>query len=197
MLRRLTLAIAVAACPAASSVAAQWAVGADVAAARFWGGSREISGDRSLRPYRPTLFGAVLARSWGATSVALHGYYGSAGLALEGDDAVVAVKDALTLYGVAIEASHELATLGHDSRVLAGIGPLLERWDLAGAATHLRASIATALELRVSLGDQWQASVRGRVAVGGSPFTSADLDPGFAPRALWRREVSARLLLRL
>lgn len=198
MLLRFTLAFALAAAPSTpSSAAAQWTLGADVTAARFWGGARDPSGDRSLRPYRPTLLGAVLARSLGAATVAVRGYYGSASLALEGSDAVVAVKDALTLYGVALEASHRLATVGHDSSLLAGIAPMIERWDLSGAAAHVRVAVVASFAFRVTLGDQWEAVLRGEAGVGGSPFTDADLDPDFAPRALWRRQVSARLLLRL
>jgi hypothetical protein len=198
MVRRIGFAFALAVAPAApSAAAAQWAVGAAITTARFWGGAREVSGDRSLRPFRPTLFGAVLARSVGATSVAIQGYYASAGLALEGGDAVVAVKDALTVYGVAMEVTQRLATVGHDSSLLAGMGPLIERWDLSGAASHVRAGAAASLSLRVSLGVRWETVVRGEVAVGGSPFTDDDLDPGFEPHTLWRRDVSARVMLRL
>jgi hypothetical protein len=74
---------------------------------------------------------------------------------------------------------------------------MIERWDLTGTAAHLRVAIATALVLRVTLDDRWEAVLRGEAGVGASPFTDADLDPGFAPRALWRRDVTARLMLRL
>jgi hypothetical protein len=197
MLLRITLALAVAAASPTSAPAAQWAVGLEVTAARYWGGAHETSGERSLRPYRPTLLGVVLARSLGATSVAVHGYYGSASLALEGGDAVVAVKDALTLYGMALESSVRLATLGHDSSLLAGIAPIVERWDLSGAGAHVRAAVMASLALQVTLGEHWEGALRGEAGVGGSPFTNADLDPGFASRSLWRRQVSARVLWRL
>jgi len=197
MLLRITLALALAAVPAPSGAAAQWALGADVTAARYWGGAHETSGDRSLRPYRPTLFGVVLARPLGAASVAVHGYYGSASLALEGGDAVVAVKDALTLYGLAIEASHRLVGLGHDSSLLAGVAPMIERWNLSDAATHVRAAVAASLALRVTFGEHWEGILRGEAGVGGSPFTDADLETGFESRTLWRRQVSARVLCRL
>jgi hypothetical protein len=198
MLRRITLAFTVAAATGTpTAAAAQWSVGAEVTAARFWGGAHEVSGDRSLRPYRPTLFGAVLMQSGGATSVALHAYYASASLALEGGDAVVAVKNALTLYGGAIEVSRRLARLGHDSSLLTGLGPVIERWNLSGAAAHVRAGAAASVSLRVSLGGQWETVVRGQLAVEGSPFEDSDLDPGFVPRTLWRRIISGRVMLRL
>ena len=151
----------------------------------------------ALRPYRPTLFGAVLVRSSGATSVALRGYYGSASLALEGANAVVAVKDALTLYGVAIEASHQLASLGPAASLMVGTGSMIEKWDLSGTGSHIRAGAGVSLSLRVPLGGWWETVVRGGAAVSGSPFTDADLDPDFMPRALWRRDFSARVLFRL
>lgn len=197
MLRHIILAFAVAAAAPATPAAAQWAIGAEVSAARFWGASREDSGGRSLRPYRPTVVGVVGARSFGATSVTAHGYYARTSLALEGGDAVVAVKNALTLYGVAIEVSYRLVSLGHESSLMVGTGPLVERWDLSGTTAHLRAGLGATLALRVAPSDRWEAALRGGIAVSGSPFTSADLDSGFAPRALWRRQVAARVMLRL
>ena len=72
--------------------AAQWTASVDVSAARFWGGSREVDGDRSFRPYRPTIVGLGLERPVRGVNIGVRGYYGSASLGLEGTEGVAAVK---------------------------------------------------------------------------------------------------------
>lgn len=177
--------------------AAQWALSADVTVPRFSGGSSEEPGGRSFRPYRPTIAGLGLERSGRSISVAMHGYYASASLALEGDDAVVAVKNALDLYGVAMEVSGRLATVGTDSHLLLYAGPLVEVWSLAEETSHVRGGFAAAIGLQVAIGRRWWAVIRAGAAVSGSPFAAEDLDTGFVPRTLWRRELSGGLRYRL
>lgn len=189
------LALLLAAAP--QRAAAQWALSADVTAARFSGGSSEEAGGRSFRPYRPTIAGLGLEKSGRSIGVGLHGYYSSASLALEGTDAVVAVKSALDLYGVAMEVTGRLATLGKVSHLTLSAGPLVEVWSLAEETSHVRAGFATAVGLQVPIGKRWSAVMRAGAAVSGSPFAAEDLDAGFVPRLLWRRELSGRLRYRL
>ncbi|HEY8257141.1 MAG TPA: hypothetical protein VIG08_05755 [Gemmatimonadales bacterium] len=195
MLRAIPLALLLAA--ASTEVAAQWSVGTDITVARFWGGSQEEHGDRAFRPYRPTIIGILLEGSVGPMRVGVHGYYGSVSLALEGGEAVVAVKDALSVHGAAVEVSRPVATLGTDSRFVIVGGFLIESWSLAGETSHVRAGFSVGAGLEVSLGGRWRAVGRGGIAVSGSPFSETDLDAGFAPRTLWRREVTGRLQFRL
>lgn len=195
MLRAIPLALVLAA--ASSEAAAQWSVSADVTAARFWGASEEAHGDRAFRPYRPTIVGIAMERSFTTMRVGVRGYYGSVSLALEGGDAIVAVKDALSVCGTALEVSRPIATLGTDSRLLIVGGFLIESWSLAGETSHVRAGFSTGVGLQVSVGGRWRAVARGGIAVSGSPFSETDLDAGFVPRALWRREVAGRLQFRL
>ena len=177
--------------------AAQWAANADLTAARFWGGSRELEGDRSFRPYRPTIIGLGLERQVLGISVGVRAYYSRASLALEGTDAVAAVKDALDLHGVALELSQGFATLGEAAHAVVYGGPVIEVWDLAGQSSRTQAGFTGSIGLRIALGKRLSGVIKAGAAVTPSPFSTSDLDPGFEPRALWRREVSGRLRYRL
>ena len=191
IVRALTLTLPLAA--VSREAAAQWAASADVTAARFWGGSRELKGDRSFRPYRPTIVGIGLERQVLGVSVGVRGYYASASLALEGTDAVAAVKDALDLHGLAVELSHSIATLGEAARVVVYGGPVIDVWDLADQSSRTQAGFTGSIGLQVALGGRFSGVIKAGVAVTASPFSTSDLDAGFEPRALWRREVSGRL----
>jgi hypothetical protein len=178
--------------------AAQWALAAEIGSARFWGASEEIGGNRSFRPYRPTLVGLGLAYSLGTVGVGMRFHYAGSSLALEGDDAVVAAKGALEVYGISPEIAFGLTRLGSASQVRLYAGPLLEVWKLAGETSHVRLGVASALGLDVPLGHRLAGSVRAGMAVTpASPFARQDLDPRFEPRALWRRTLSAGLAYRL
>lgn len=189
------LALLLAAAP--HRAAAQWTLSADITASRFSGGSSEESGGPAFRPYRPTIAGLGLEKSGRSIGVGFHAYYSSASLALEGPDAVVAIKSALDLYGASIEVSGRLATLGTDSYLMFSGGPIVEVWSLAAETSHVRAGFAAAVGLQVPIGNRWSVVMRAGAAVSGSPFAAEDLDAGFAPRPLWRRELSGRLRYRL
>jgi hypothetical protein len=190
--------LALSLCAAASHQAApQWTVTAEVTAPRYWGGSSELEGGRSFRPYRPTVAGLGLERSIHGVSAGVQGYYASTSLALEGPEGVVAVKNALELYGVAAELSGNIRNLGEGGRLMLYGGPVVEVWSLAGEASHVRGGFAAAIGLQVAMGKRWSAVIRVGAAVSGSPFEADDLDAGFVPRMLWRREVSGRLRYRL
>ena len=177
--------------------AAQWVLSADVTAARFWGGSHEVAGDRSFRPYRPTILGIGLERPLLGIRIAVRGYYASASLALEGREAFAGVKSALDLHGVAVELSYPIASLGESVRVMIYGGPVIEVWDLADQSSNTRAGAGGSIGLQVALGRRLTGVFKTGVAVTSSPFAMTDLAAGFEPRALWRREVSGRLRYRL
>ncbi len=178
---------------ASPEAAAQWAVSADVTSARFWGGSVEADGNRAFRPYRPTILGLGLERAGKTMGGDLRGYHASASLALEGPDAVVAVNAALSLYGVAAELSARIASLGNGGRVIIYGGPLVEVWRLAGESSNTVAGFTASIAVQVPLGGRFSGLIKAGAAVTASPFSTSDLDAGFNPAALWRREVSGRL----
>ena len=166
--RALTLTLLLAA--VSHEAAAQWAASADVTAARFWGGSRELEGDRSFRPYRPTIVGLGLERQVFGIYVGVRGYYASTSLALEGADAVAAVKGALDLHGIAVELSHGIATLGEAVRVVVYGGPVIEVWDLADQSSRTQAGFTGSIGLQVALGGRVSGVIRAGAAVTASPF---------------------------
>lgn len=177
--------------------AAQWVVGADITTAKFWGGSAEVAGDRSFRPYRPTFVGVGVERRGGRIGIGVRGYFASSSLALEGDEAIVVGKSAFDVYGVVAEASVALGRLGESAVVVARAGPVLESWKPDGQPSVFRAGFGGSVGLQVALGERWSGVVGAGAAVTGSPFTREDLDPAFHPRALWRREVRGTLQYRL
>jgi hypothetical protein len=172
---------------------AQWVASADVTAARFWGGSGEVDGDRSFRPYRPTIVGLGLERQLFGISLGVRGYYASASLALEGNDGFAAVKNALDLHGVALELSRGIATLGQAVNVVIYGGPLIEAWDLADQSSRTQTGFSASIGLGVALGGRFSGAIKAGAAVTASPFSTSDLEAGFEPHTLWRREVSGRL----
>ena len=171
---------------------AQWAISADVTAARFWGGSQEVQGDRGFRPYRPTIVGLGIERRLLDMNVGLRGYHASASLALEGTEAVAAIRNALDLHGLALEVSGSITTLGAVSVVIYG-GPSIEVWDLADESSSTHAGLSASVGLQAALGGRFSGVLKAGAAVTGSPFSTTELEVGFERRALWRREVSGRV----
>jgi len=124
--------------------------------------------------------------------------YASSSLALEGHDALAAVKNALEVYGIDPEISVRLTQVGPQGLVRLYAGPLFEVWKLPDAGSHLRMGFVASVGLEMSFGGRWVGSARlGGGVTPSSPFTEDDLDPSLEPRALWRREASAALHYRL
>jgi hypothetical protein len=180
------------------SSAAQWTLAAEIGSARFWGGSAEVGGDRSFRPYRPTLVGLGLAYAQSNVGVGVHVHYAGSSLALEGKEALVASKGVLHLYGISPEVSLPVTRLGPDVRMRLYAGPLIEVWQLANEISHLRMGAAASVGLEVPLGVRLAGTLRAGMAVTpASPFAREDLDASYEPRALWRRTLSTSLAYRL
>ena len=181
-----------------SAVLAQWTLGAEVGSDRFWGGSIETTPEqRSFRPYRPTTFGVGLERRDGRLGVGLRLRYASAGLALEGADAVSAVKGVFSVYSVSPEAVYRIAMVGSANQLLVHGGPLFEVWSVVDEDAQTRVGIQGAVSLNVPLGGRFAGSVMAGAAVIPSPFGQAQLDPPFERRALWRRRFAVGLDYRL
>ena len=180
------------------AVLAQWTLGAEVGSDRFWGGSIETTPEqRSFRPYRPTTFGVGLERRGRRLGLGLRLRYASAGLALEGADAVSAVKGVFSVYSVSPEAIYRIAMVGSANQLLVHGGPLFEVWSVVDEDSQTRAGIQGAVSLNVPLGGRFAGSVMAGAAVITSPFGQAQLDPPFERRALWRRRFAVGLDYRL
>jgi hypothetical protein len=182
-------------CPLA---AGQWAIGAEVGADRFWGGSVETTPEeRSFRPYRPTTLGVGLVRRFGTWGVGLRFRYASAGLALEGRDALVAAKGVFTMYSAAPEVIYRIATVGAGNQLLFHGGPLFEIWSVTDEDSRSQVGVQAAVSLLVPLGGRLAGTLSAGAAVTPSPFTNEQLDTGFERRPLWRRRVAGGLEYRL
>jgi hypothetical protein len=129
--------------------------------------------------------------------VGLRAHYASSSLALEGSDALAAVKNAIALYGVGPELSVRIGRLGPEGVVRLFAGPLFEVWELPDAGSHLRVGLAVSLGLEVPFGGRWAGSGRFGAAVTPSPFAREDLHGLLKPRPLWRREATAGVRYRL
>ena len=183
---------------AASDLTAQWGLATGIRAPRFSGGAVEPATGRSLRPYRPTMWEIGVDRMGRRVGVGLRLNYASSSLALEGHDALAAVKNALEVYGIDPEISVRLTQVGPQGLVRLYAGPLFEVWKLPDAGSHLRMGFGASVGLEMSFGGRWVGSARlGGGVTPSSPFTEDDLDPSLEPRALWRREASAALHYRL
>ena len=183
---------------AASDLIAQWGVATGIRAPRFSGGAVEPATGRSLRPYRPTMWEVGVDRMGRRVGVGLRLNYASSSLALEGHDALAAVKNALEVYGIDPEMSIRLAPVGPQGLVRLYAGPLFEVWKLPDVGSHLRVGFGASVGLEMPFGGRWVGSARlGGAVTPSSPFAEGDLDPSLEPRALWRREGSAALHYRL
>jgi hypothetical protein len=165
---------------------------------RFWGGSLENTPERrSFRPYRPTTFGVEIERHAGKLGVGLLLRYAAAGLALEGEDAVVAIDGVFDIYGASPEIIYRIASLGSHCGLLVHAGPLIEVWSIIDEDSKVHLGLQSAVSLNVPLSSHFAAALRLGGALTSSPFTREQLEPGFQPRALWRRGIAARLEYRL
>jgi hypothetical protein len=180
------------------AVLAQWTLGTEVGSDRFWGGSVETTAERrSFRPYRPTTFGMRLERRHGRLGVGMRLRYTSAGLALEGPDALSAVKGVFTIYSVSPEVVYRIATVGPANQLLMHGGPLFEVWSVIDENSETRVGVQGAVSLNLPLGGRFGGSIMAGAALIPSPFGNAQLDPSFERRALWRRRFAVGLDYRL
>ncbi|MBA3443345.1 MAG: hypothetical protein H0T58_00585 [Gemmatimonadales bacterium] len=192
------LALAIACSLWCSPLLGQWVVGAEVGADRFWGGSEEKTGAGvSFLPYRPTTFGVGLKRQTGKLALGLQLRYGSAGLALEGAEGVVAAPGVFTMYSLIPELVYQIATVGPANRLLLRGGPLIEVWSVADEESQTRVGVQSAVSFMVPLGGRLAGTVSAGAALIPSPFGEDQLDSDFERRPLWRRRFAGGLEFRL
>lgn len=177
---------------------AQVAIGVEIGADRFWGGSIEKSAQkRSFHPYRPTAFGLNLERWAERFGLGIRLRYSSAGLALEGPDGVSAANGVFSVYTVSPEVAYRIATLASVNRLELRAGPLFEVWKILDEGSEFRVGIQAALSLSVPLGGRLVGSLTGGGALSPSPFAPDQLEASFERRALWRRRLAVGMEYRL
>jgi hypothetical protein len=188
---------------ASPPLTAQWRIGVEVGAARFWGGSIDTGGeDTSFRPYRPTTFGVGLERQLGRYAFGFQVHYFEAGLALEGPELVISAGGAFKTVSISPEAIVHIATLGSDNQVRVHAGPVLEIWDIIDNDTRTRLGARAAVSLDVPLGVRFNGMVLGGASITASPYHEGELNlgagaPTYERRALWRRSFGLGLRYRL
>jgi len=183
---------------ASTPAPAQWFVGLDLGADRFWGGSADTTGtETSFHPYRPTVLGLGVEHRSNKVGLGLRLHYTDAALALEGEDGAALGNGIFDVYAAALELGYRLATLGEDNELIMRGGPLVERWDISGVEDQTRLGFQGSISLRVPLGGRFAGSLLAGGAVISSPFQAEDLPLEFETRTLWRRGVSGRLECRL
>jgi hypothetical protein len=175
----------------------QWLVAVEIGSARFWGGSVENTPEhRSFRPYRPATFGAGLERRLGSLGIGLRLWYADASLALEGSDAVTAVKGVFTVYSASPVVSYRVASVGSENELMVHVGPLFEVWSIVDEKSRTRVGVQGAASLGIPLGGRFAGTISAGAALTASPFEDGEL-PGYVLRALWRRRFAAGLQYRL
>ena len=175
----------------------QWLMGIEVGSDRFWGGSVESTPEhRSFRPYHPATFGAELGRRWSSLGIGLRLRYTDASLALEGSDAVTAVKGVFTVYSASPDISYRVASVGSENQLMVHVGPLFEVWSIVDEKSRTRIGIQGAASLGIPLGSRFAGVLSAGAALIPSPFEDGELT-GYELRALWRRRFGVGLQYRL
>ncbi|HEX2250745.1 MAG TPA: hypothetical protein VHH32_10375 [Gemmatimonadales bacterium] len=198
-LQNLTLALAIVGLMSGSPVQAQWRLGIEVGAARFWGASRDtVDANSSVVPYRPTTFGVSLERQAGKYGFGVQLHYSEASLGLIGPELQVAAEGAFTVFSISPEAVVRLATLGAANELRLHAGPLFELWDLVDMDSRARVGAQGSVSLDVPLGGRFRGAVIAGGAVTPSPYNEGELDledgaPTYKLRTMWRRSFAVAL----
>jgi hypothetical protein len=186
-----------------SSLSAQWFLGLEVGASRFWGGSADREGNNtSFVPYRPTTFGLGLERQSGKYGFGVKAHYAESSLALVGAELLLASEGVFTTLSVSPEVVAGIATVGPGNQLRIHAGPLFEVWDLVDLDSRTRMGAQASISLDVPLGGRFRGAVAAGAAVIPSPYNEGELDAGggaptYDLRALWRRSFRVSLHYRL
>jgi hypothetical protein len=185
---------------AAAPLAAQWSVSADVGMLRFWGTAIDTvtpSDPSRARPSPSTGYAVRVRRRFGRVGVGIGVLYSKGGVGVEKATIAVEQKGVFKFYEVAPEISFLVATPGPDGAFRLYVGPMLGRWSLEGGTGAKRVGGRGAVALEWSLGGRWVGTLQGEAAVSAGVIQGEDLPAEFAPRATWRRGVSAGVRVRL
>jgi hypothetical protein len=203
LLRTVPVALTVLLVAGTPPLLAQWHVGIEVGAARFWGGSIDNSGDHtSFRPYRPTTFGIGVERQAGRYALGVRVHYFESTLALEGPEAAILADGAFKTFSISPEAAVQIATLGTGNQLRVHAGPILEVWEIVDNDSRTRVGAQASVSLDIPFGLHFSGVVSGGAAVTPSPYEEGELDlgpgaPTYDRRALWRRAFGLGLRYRL
>ena len=186
------LLIAAASVAITAPATAQWRIGLDISAQRYWGVARERASDgtgESLLPYRPTAFGISLHRG-GATRVGVLLYYVDAGIAFQGPLDALVLNDQARSFGFAPEVTFKILRFNCGPEFRLAGGPLMEWWALRGVESRARVGVHSSVVLDVPLVARVRLALRGTIAVTPSSlFRPDEVGERFELVPMWRRSV--------
>ena len=185
---------------AATPLAAQWSVGAEVGMLGFGGTSIDTSTPNDpprLRPSPSTTYGVRVQRRFGKVGLGIGGLYSKGGVGAENGSVAVEQKGMLRLYEVAPEASLLVARPGPGGAFRLHLGPLIDWWSPSGAPHRTRVGVRAAVSLDWPLAGRWTGTFGAGVALSSSVLLSEEVPAGYVLRAMWHRALSAGIEMRL
>ena len=199
---RLMLALAVAGIavlPSRGTAQGRWGLGVEAGIVRFWGATGPLPGaeEIALRPYRPTVIGVRLDRTFGALRGALAVRFAQSALGGEYEGGATIFSDGFTMVELAPEGSYAVAHLGSGSAFRAFAGPVLAVWTLSEEPARTRLGVRAGLELDAPLGVGIGAVTRLFAGVSGSAFAEEEIPPGYEVRSMPSAGVSLGLRMGL
>lgn len=185
----------------------QWLIGASIGAIRYWGGTsvaRGENGELAFSPYRPTPIGIRVEVQTSRFRFGISLEYAEPGLGASARDSAgvpsgtIVLENFLTSYTLTPQAGVRIARLAGGAPILAGLGLLLERWDVPGEPSRHRVGVAGTLGLELHLFGDFVGAATATVGwTPSSPFRREELPPPYRPASLWRRGITATLSYRL
>lgn len=184
---------------AATPLAAQWSLGAEIGLLACRGGASDTATSgtpNTLRPSQGATYALRVQRSFGTFGAGMSFLYSSTGVGAENEETTVEAKSSMELLELAPEAFVVLARPGAGGAVLLHAGILLDHWSLQTDGRDRVAALA-AVSLDWPMTGRWSGTFRAGLAVGPSVFDEEEMPDGFKRHATWRRSIAAGVQLRL
>lgn len=165
-------------------LAAQWRLALATGPATTAGHSRDdLDSDHAeILPDHPATWSVGVSREHGAWRLRLDGSRISSDLAIRGSTTSLVTRDALSGWGVGLEASRRLLGQRELPSLWGGLGVAGEHWSFTtvGGDARWRATLRGSLQLDLPLSLHWAALVRGEAFVGSSLFSEDELPEGYS-----------------
>jgi len=185
----------------------RWAVGATLGASSFSGateGAGPAGEPIAFAPYRPTMWGLVIAYGGDGLRVGLSVEHGQPGIGFRGvrltengetlPGFLIVAEDAFKLTTVTAGLSQRLLRLRGGPSLRPSVGLVIERWSAPGSPGRTIAGAQGGVALEVKISRAFSAELAGELGfTPASPFHAMDLPEGFRQRSTWRRTLAVGL----
>jgi hypothetical protein len=162
---------------------AQWQLSLVTGPAVTSGHSRDdLDPDQAaILPDHPVSWSLAITRESGMWRFALDGRRITSDLAIRGNSTALVTRDALTAWGVGLEASHHILGRQASPTLWGGLGAVGEQWSFSAARgeARWRAAIRGSLQLDMPFSARWRAIVRAEALAGASLFDADELPDGY------------------